>query len=190
MSTRLKQMENLSVILVWGSYCIIPTHTVLRSRWIRMSVGMTEAFTFTCSEAGIRTQSWVTIACPWRGIVHSVWLKKHLSRDLTLAADKECDLCIILSVNTSHTARLYSITVLKGKWSTAAILWKRNTVMCNTNCIVASQLATDNKANICNCGIRIKMLHYQQLSLFHSLPLNGASHYLKMSPWFTHLLYE
>lgn len=38
---------------------------------------------------------------------------KHLSRDVTLAADKDSDLCIILSVNTSHTTWSYSITALK-----------------------------------------------------------------------------
>lgn len=34
---------------------------------------------------------------------------KHLSRDVTPAADKDSDLCIISSVNTSHAARLYNI---------------------------------------------------------------------------------
>ena len=38
---------------------------------------------------------------------------KHLSRDVTLTADKDSDLCIILSVNTSHTAPWYKVKALK-----------------------------------------------------------------------------
>lgn len=66
-----KQKENLSVIVICGFECTIP-HAERRSCWIRMSVRVTGAFTFTCSKADIHTQRWVTIACPWRGIVHSV----------------------------------------------------------------------------------------------------------------------
>lgn len=38
---------------------------------------------------------------------------KHLSRDVTLAADKDSDLCIILCVNISQTVWLYNFRVLK-----------------------------------------------------------------------------
>lgn len=38
---------------------------------------------------------------------------KHLSRDVTLAADKHSDLCIILCVNISQTVWLYNFRVLK-----------------------------------------------------------------------------
>ncbi len=38
---------------------------------------------------------------------------KHLSRDVTLAADKDSDLCIILSVNTTHTFQLHNVAALK-----------------------------------------------------------------------------
>lgn len=40
--------------------------------WIWMSVGVTEAVTFTCSASSFSTQRWVT--CPSRGIVPSVCL--------------------------------------------------------------------------------------------------------------------
>lgn len=43
--------------------------------WIGTSVRVTEAVTFTCSEAGVHTQRWVTFACPRRGIVHSVYVE-------------------------------------------------------------------------------------------------------------------
>lgn len=141
-STWLKQ--NFSVKLAWGFYCIIPAHAVPRSRWIRMSVGMTEAFAFTCSGAGIRTQSWVTIACPWRGNVHSVWLKKHLSRDLTLAADRDSDLCIILSVNTSHIAGLYSITVLKTR-APQQLSCESATLWCVCWCLFNCSISTGSR---------------------------------------------
>lgn len=106
-STRLKQMENLSAILMCGFDCIIP-HTVLAES---ESVRVTEAFTFTCSEDTYTELSHDYM--PLKRYCSFCLVGKHLSRDVTLTADKDSDLCIILSVNTSHTALLYNGTVLK-----------------------------------------------------------------------------
>lgn len=49
---------------------------------------------------------WVTPLCPRRGAAHSVRLENHPPGDVTPAADKDSDLCIILSANASLPAHM------------------------------------------------------------------------------------
>lgn len=78
-----------------------------------MSVGVTEAVTFTCSGAGLRNTELSHDYMLLKRHCSFCLVGKQLSREATLAADKDADLCITLSFIPSHTAPLYNITALK-----------------------------------------------------------------------------
>lgn len=66
--------------------------------------------------ARVASVRWVTPPCPRRGAAHSVRLENHPCGDVTPAADKDSDLCIILSASASHAAHVRKPLRTRGRY--------------------------------------------------------------------------